>query len=418
MPEDATISQALERLLREDGGRLLASLIQHLRDFQLAEDCLQDAMESALVHWTRNGLPRVPAAWLMQTARRQAIDRLRRDANFQSKQASYAYLLEMERNADEDEANQPIPDERLRLIFTCCHPALNNQSSVALTLRTLGGLSTEDVAQAFLVSKDTMAQRLVRAKHKIAKAGIPYAVPEKAEWSERLEAVLNVLYLIFNAGYTSSEHDYIRTDLCEEAVRLARLLLRLSPDEPEIEGLLALMLLHHSRSRARLGPGGEIVPLDEQDRSIWDGAAIKEGLALVEEALGRMQPGFYQLQAAISAVHASAADAASTDWAQIALIYDALIQLRPNPVFQLNRIVALSHVRGPKTALKMLGGLEGALGNYQPFHAARADLLRRSKNVEEARGAYALAISLSKNPTEKRFLQRWLEQTGPRVKGS
>lgn len=413
MPEDATIPQALDRLMRADGGRLLASLIQYLRDFQLAEDSLQDAMESALVHWQRNGLPRVPAAWLMQTARRKAIDRLRRDANFHSKQAAYATLLEIERDADEPEAGQPIPDERLRLIFTCCHPALSKQASVGLTLKALGGLSTEDVAQAFLVSAETMAQRLVRAKHKIAKAGIAYEVPDKSAWAERLEAVLSVLYLIFNAGYTSSKQNYIRHDLCEEAVRLTRILRFLCPNEPEVEGLLALMLLHHARSGARLSEHAEMVPLDEQDRSKWNRAAIGEGLVLVEKALGRKRPGFYQLQAAIAALHGEATSAKTTDWAQIVLIYDALIRLRPNPVFQLNRIVAVSHARGPKTALEMLDQLEGALSTYQPFHAARADILRRCGDFEGARRAYAEAISLSRNATEQQFLQNRLNQIAP-----
>ena len=286
--EAADISRAIDALMRRDGGRLLSNLVGSIRDFQLAEDSLQDALESALVHWARNGLPRSPPAWIMQTARRKAIDRLRRSANFRAKADEIAHLIEMENRSGEGEVEEPIKDERLKLIFTCCHPALEQKTRVALTLRSVGGLKTEEIADAFLDSHDAMAQRLVRARHKITAAGIPFEVPGPDGWAERLESVLAVIYLIFNEGYASSGGDHIRIDLCEEAIRLGRILNDLKPKEPEVEGLLALMLLHHARHAARLDADGAIVSLENQDRSLWNRAEIAEGGSMVELALKRM----------------------------------------------------------------------------------------------------------------------------------
>jgi len=406
------VASAIDKIARDDGGRLLACLIGYLRDFQLAEDSLQDAIESALIHWQRSGLPNVPAAWLLQTARRKAIDRLRRSANFQSKQAEYTHLVELDAEAAVSVEPEAIPDERLRLIFTCCHPALDRQTSVALTLRTLGGLTTGEIARAFVVKDETMAQRLVRARHKIARAGIPYQTPEPEEWHERLDAVLAVIYLIFNAGYAATGTTYIRVDLCDEAIRLARILLALVPAEPEIEGLLALMLLHHSRAGARLDPEMDLVALAEQDRTIWDRAAIAEGVALTERALRRGRPGVYQLQAAISAIHAEADDLEHTNWAEIVLLYQMLERLRPNRIVTLNRIAAQSFAVGAREALAELETLGGELESYQPFHATRADILQRSGDVIGARSAYETAIALSDSAAEKRFLQRKLRCVG------
>jgi RNA polymerase sigma-70 factor (ECF subfamily) len=397
------VRAAIEQIVRDDWGRLLSSLIRNLRDFQLAEDCLQDALESALVHWQRNGPPASPGGWLIQTARRKAIDRIRRDVNFRAKQEQYAVLLALD--ADSVEAAEPeaIPDERLRLIFTCCHPALDRKSRLALTLRTLGGLTTAEIARCFLDGKEAMAQRLVRAQDKIRRAGIPYEVPGDDAWPARLQSVLGVLYLIFNEGYAASAGERrIRVDLCEEAIRLARVMLALRPEEPEIEGLLALMLLNHARRAAR--HAGGLVPLERQDRALWDGNAIREGLALVEAALKRGRPGPYQLQAAISAIHAEAPDHARTGWPEIVLIYDELYRLAPNPVVRLNQSVALSYAEGPQAALAMLEPLRPALSGYQPFHAARADFLRRLQCTEAAE-AYEEAIRLSQHACERQFLE-------------
>jgi RNA polymerase sigma-70 factor (ECF subfamily) len=399
------VADEIERIARDDGGRLLSCLIAILRDFQLAEDSLQDAMESALVHWQRSGMPTSPSAWLMRTARRKAIDRIRRAANFRSKSAQLAALIALDEEpqpAAEDEA--PIADERLKLIFTCCHPALDHTTSVALTLRSICGLKTEEIARAYLVSADSMAQRLVRARHKIARAGIAYEVPGPDGWGVRLEAVLAVVYLIFNEGYAASSDRHLRVDLCDEAIRLCRILVALVPHEPEIEGLLALMLLHHSRAGTRLGTLGEIVTLEHQDRSQWNAQFIKEGAGLLVKALRRGRPGSYQLQAAIAAVHAEAESFARTDWQEIALIYDALIAVQPNPVFELNRIVALSYAEGPAAALNRLRIVEAALASYQPYHAVRADILARLGDVEKARQAFETAIQLSGTDEERNYL--------------
>lgn len=406
----ANVAGAIDALARRDGGRLLSNLVAGLRDFQLAEDSLQDALESALIHWTRNGLPHSPAAWIMQAAKRKAIDRLRRSANFRSKSAEIAHLIQMENQSAEDETEEPIRDERLKLIFTCCHPALEKKTRVALTLRSVCGLTTEEIADAFLDSQDAMAQRLVRARHKITQAGIAYEVPDPAGWNERLESVLAVIYLIFNEGYASSSAEHIRRELCEEAIRLGRLLAVLCPDEPEIEGLIALMLLHHARRAARLGAEGEILSLEDQDRGLWDRQEISEGGSLLEKALRRGRPGPYQLQAAIIAVHAESPSFRETDWQQIVLIYGSLCGIADNPVFELNRIVALSYAKGPDAALEHLAPIAHLLGHYQPFHAVRADLYARTGRIEEAKLAYRLAHDLSQTEAERLFFQKKLRQ--------
>ncbi len=403
--QPAPVRPALREVVRADGGRLLALLIRQLGDFQLAEDCLQDALTSAMEHWQRNGVPSSPEGWLLQVARRKAIDRLRRAARLRDKGAEYAHLLELEATQPEV-APEQIPDERLRLIFTCCHPALDERTRVALTLRTLGGLTTEEIARAFVVKPSTMAQRLVRARRKITKAGIPFRVPDAEEWPARLHGVLTVLYLVFNEGYASSGAPYIRADLCEEAIRLARILLGLCPEEPELEGLLALMGLHHARRPARLGPDGAMVPLEEQDRAAWDHEAIAAGAALVERALRRGRPGPYQIQAAIGALHAEAPSAAETDWHQIVLLYEALEKHRDNPVYALNRIAAIAHTRGAGEALNQLEPLQRSLGDYQPLHALKADLLRRQGQYAEAVQAYDRAIARANNDADRRFLEK------------
>jgi RNA polymerase sigma-70 factor (ECF subfamily) len=399
-------ARLVDATMRTHGARLLASLIGQLKDFQLAEDSLQDAAEAALIHWGRSGIPQAPAAWLMQVARRKAIDRIRRAVNFRAKRDQYRHLLELDMREDEIADDSGIPDERLRLIFTCCHPALDETTRVALTLRTLGGLTTDEIARAFVVAREAMAQRLVRARHKIAKAGIPYVVPGPDCWAERLDAVLTVLYLIFNEGYASAHPSYIRTDLCDEAIRLARILDVLRPREAEIEGLLALMLLHNSRRAARLAPDGAMIALENQDRGLWDKEAIAEGLHLTETALKRGRPGPFQIQAAIGALHAEAAMAADTDWRQIALLYETLVRYRDNPVYELNKIAAVAHIEGANSALAKLEVLKEILGGYQPFHALRADLLRRSGRHADAVDAYEAALSLTASEADRAFLRQ------------
>jgi RNA polymerase sigma-70 factor (ECF subfamily) len=403
-----TVGAAVDAIARTDRGRLLSSLVGSLRDFQLAEDCLQDAIESALVHWRRNGLPRTPAAWLLQTARRKAIDRLRRAANFRAKEAEIAQLIEMDSRDRDEDAVPPIADDRLKLIFTCCHPAIDAKTRVALTLRSVCGLTTEEIADAFLDTREAMAQRLVRARHKITAAGIPFEVPGPEGWTERLESVLAVVYLIFNEGYASSGERHIRIDLCVEAIRLGRLLDSLRPKEPEIEGLLALMLLHHARHAARLDADGAVVSLEDQDRSLWNRGEIAEGGSMVELALKRGRPGPYQLQAAIVAIHADAPSFEETDWEEIALLYGVLCRMSPNPVYELNRIVAISYREGPEAALARLAPLAQMLAQYQPFHAVRADLLARLGRRAEAGLAYQLAHDLSQSEAERRFFRKKL----------
>ena len=394
------LSIVIARIMRDDRGRLLSALIRSLRDFDLAEDALQDATERALVHWARSGLPDRPDAWLLQVARRAAIDRIRRTKRFQERQPDIQRLME------EDQDSPPeIPDERLRLIFTCCHPALDQKSRVALTLRTIGGLTTREIAQAFLDADTTMGQRLSRAKAKIAAAAIPYRVPERSDWDDRLNSVLTVIYLIFNEGWTAGPGEApIRTGLCSEALWLARLLTGLTPDDPEIEGLLALMLLLHARRDARFDGAGNFVPLDAQDHRLWDASMIEEGLATLDLAIARRLPGPFQIQAAISALHIQAETPDRTDWPQILLLYTRLEALTPTPVVRLNRAVALAETGELPAARRALAALASELDSYQPFHAATADLARRAGDTAAAKAAYDRAITLSKNDREQSWL--------------
>ncbi len=403
-----SVGPEIDALVRRDGGRMLSRLVADIRDFQLAEDSLQDALEAALVHWDRSGLPRSPVGWLLQTARRKAIDRIRRSANFRSKSAELTALIELDRDFEPVIDADPIADERLKLIFTCCHPALAPRISVALTLRSVCGLKTEEIARAFVMSPEAMAQRLVRARHKIAKAGIAYAVPEADGWGERLQSVLAVIYLVFNEGYAASSGELVRGELCDEAIRLGRLVHQLCPGEPEVEGLLALMLLHHARSNTRLGLAGELVTLEGQDRTQWDREMIGEAREILQGALRRGRAGLYQLQAVIAMIHADAPSFAETDWTEIALIYDSLIAVEPNPVFELNRVVALSYAVSAEVALKRLERVGTALESYQPYHAVRADLLVRLGEIEAASVAFARAIALSGSAAERRFLENKL----------
>jgi RNA polymerase sigma-70 factor, ECF subfamily len=397
----AAIARKIAEVIRGDGGRLQSILIKQLHDFQLAEDSLQDAYEAALVHWKRSGLPGNPQAWLLRAAKRKAIDRLRRIRNFERKQDDFRVLSELQSSDAEIGDVGEIPDERLALIFTCCHPALDQNVSVALTLRTLCGLTTEDIARAYVTPVETMAQRLVRARHKIAKAKIPYSVPDTAQLGERMNAVLDVIYLIFNKGYDAGDAIF-----SEEAIRLTRLVNSLLPQTAEVEGLLALMTLQQSRRRARIDEQGEIVTLEHQNRQLWDHELIAEGLLLLQTALPRGQLGVFQLQAAISAVHAESESFGTIDWPQIEQLYRLLYRIRPNPIFEINRAVALSYMNGPADALSLLETLEDEVKNYQPFHAAKAHLLERLGRNREALVVYQQAYSISNTDAERSFMSR------------
>ncbi|HEX6717365.1 MAG TPA: RNA polymerase sigma factor [Pyrinomonadaceae bacterium] len=405
---------AVDEVYRSDWGRIVATLIRHFGDFELAEDAAQDAFTAAVDQWRTEGIPESPRAWIIQTAKHKAIDRLRRQTRLQQKLA-----------ADPDFASEPIvetpnlnfdeiPDDRLRLIFTCCHPALSLEAQVALTLRTLGGLQTDEIARSFLVPTATMAQRLVRAKRKIRDAAIPFKIPDTSEMPARLDGVLTAIYLIFTEGYAPTRGEpLVRGDLCAEAIRLGRLLRTLFEPKPPAEAtaLLALMLLHDSRREARLDEDGDLVVLEEQDRMLWNGPQIKEALALVEEAL-RGEPGPFTLEAAIAAEHCKAARPEDTNWLQIVKLYDLLVEVMPSPIVSLNRAVAIAMAQGPRPALELIDELAamGELEDYHLLHAARADMLRRLGDNEEAAESYEAALNLATNDNERRFLERRLRE--------
>jgi len=406
--------EAVEAVFRQESGRILASLIRIAGSFELAEDAMQEALTSALLNWPEKGIPDNPGAWITAAAHRKLIDYARRERTRREKQDPLMYESELFSHIDETELDampDAYPDDRLRLIFTCCHPAINPEAQVALTLRTLGGLTTPEIARAFLLPEPTLAQRLVRAKSKIRAARIPYAVPPAHLLAERLAAVQAVVYLIFNEGYAAtSGQALIRAELCAEAIRLARLLCELLPNEPENLGLLALMLLQDSRRLARVDAEGQLTPLEEQDRSLWNRAQIDEGVGLVEKALRLRNIGPYQLQAAISAVHAEAATPAETDWRQIAALYAELLRLNESPVVALNHAVAVAMSEGYERGLALIDALaeSGELDRYYLFHAARADLLRRLGQAEDAALAYRRAIELTQNDIERAYLRRRL----------
>src|SRR5215471_15024406 len=407
-------ARALDRIFRAESGPVLATLIRVLGDFQLAEDALQDALAAALESWSKDGLPASPGAWLSTTARRKAVDRLRhlRIAEAKSGELAFSIRLDQEAHGPPDELEVlPVPDDQLRLIFTCCHPALSREAQVALTLRLLGGLSIAEIARAFLVNEATIAQRVARAKQKIARARIPYEIPNRDSLATRLEAVLSVLYLVFNEGYLATSHgQLVRGDVVADALGLARSLSALLPDEPEPKGLLALMLLHDSRREARVSDEGDLVLLEDQDRTKWKRPQIEEGVQLVEQALRMGRPGPYQVQGAIAAVHAEAATAGETDWRQIAVLYDQLLRYERTPVIELNRAVAISYAATPVEGLRLLKGIErtGALEQYAPFHLARADMFRRLGLNDDARECYRRALPFAQNEQVRRFIEKRL----------
>jgi RNA polymerase sigma-70 factor (ECF subfamily) len=403
------VEDAVESLYRSDWGRIVATLIRLVGDFDTAEEAAQEAFTAAVHQWGDDGIPEYPRAWIIQTARFKAIDLIRRRKLHQEKTDRLAEITPSMDEPNYD--NIEIPDDRLRLIFTCCHPALAGEAQIALTLRTLGGLETDEIARAFLVPTATMAQRLVRAKKKIRDARIPYVVPGASEMPERLDAMLTVIYLIFNEGYAATRSGpFVRTDLCAEAIRLARVVRTLLPQpSSEATGLLALMLLHDSRRDARLDEAGDIVVLDEQDRSRWNRPQIAEALPLAAEAV-RAGPGPFAIQSAIAALHCEAARPEDTDWPQILSLYDVLERVQPSPIVSLNRAVAVAMVQGPRAGLAIIDVLEGDLAEYHLLHSARADLLRRLGSNAEAADAYRRALDLAGNDSERRFLERRLRE--------
>ncbi len=411
------VTQAVEEVYRSDWGRIVATLIGLVGDFDLAEEAAQEAFTAAVDQWRVSGVPEFPRAWIVQTARHKAIDRIRRKARFDEKLESYTASGMVRTVEEPDYDTSEIPDDRLRLIFTCCHPALAPEAQVALTLRTLCGLETDEIARAFLVPETTMAQRLVRAKRKIRDAGIPYVVPETNDMAARLEAVLTVIYLVFNEGYAATRvGPLVRTDLCAEAIRLGRLVRSLMLPQPPAEAtaLLALMLLHDARREARIDDAGDIVVLEEQDRTRWDQKQIAEALPLVDDSF-RGRPGPFALQAAIAAAHCQAPRAEDTDWRQIVRLYDLLEGVQPSPIVSLNRAVAVAMAEGPAAGLALIDALTAAddLANYHLLHAARADLLRRLGSLPEAAESYKRALALVTNDSERRFLERRLREVQP-----
>ncbi|MER5598811.1 sigma-70 family RNA polymerase sigma factor [Streptomyces sp. NPDC002265] len=415
---DQDVTEAVAAAFREEWGQVVAGLIRLTGDWDLAEECAQDAFAQALDRWRRDGVPRRPGAWLTTTARHRALDVLRRAAVGAQKLEELAVLTRTDdpHGPEDPDEGSGVTDDRLRLVFTCCHPALPIEARVALTLRTLAGLTTAEIARAFLVPEATMAQRLVRAKRKIRNAGIPYRVPPAHLLPERTTGVLGVLYLLFNEGYAATDGaDLVRTDLCAEAIRLARLLARLMPDEPEALGLLALLLLHHARRATRVDAAGDPVGLEDQDRTRWDRPAVEEGTRLLESALRRGRPGPYRIQAAIAACHTTAATAAETDWADVAALYGELLRQVPTPVVRLNRAFAVGMAEGPDRGLALVAELEreGDLTDYHLLPATRADLLRRAGRPLEAAEAYERALELVRNAPERRFLERRLTECRP-----
>jgi len=411
-------NQMLEKVFREEYGRIVSTLIRLSGSFDLAEESLQEAFAAAVTNWEQNGLPKNPGAWLTTVAQRKLLDVRRREKTKADKQTELEYETErLLTSADFEVSDETVeyPDDRLRLIFTCCHPSLSQEARVALTLRTLGGLTTAEIARAFLLPEPTLAQRLVRAKNKIKVAGIPYEVPPLDVLPQRLASVQAVIYLIFNEGYSStSGENLVRTDLCNEAIRLGRLLVQLSPYEPENLGLLALMLLQDSRRRARSTSQNDLVTLEEQDRSLWDQIEIAEGLELIERALKQGRVGNYQLQAAVAALHAEAKSAEETDWAQIAAIYRVLSRMNSSPIVALNHAAAVAMSVGPEKGLSMIDEVEhaGKLDDYYLLHASRGDLLRRLRRFDEARTAYVRALELTSNQVEKNYIRRRIEEMG------